>query len=387
MILEVNNTFDERHIYFLRPASSSSDEKEEREFRYTGTWPKDFYVSVFNDRTGAYSLSATSPLPSYKIDATVTLSTIPPATTTSTKDQKLAPMLTARLLSTSALDPSTLSLTAKLHFLLKYSWIGLLTFPRTIAQALTIVINHLPWVFRPEPRKDTISRPPTTLESTIEAMFESYLKYVVDNHVAQGEALNVTYTPPSGPTKFFPVVPAETADSHPKPRILEFRVLTPLFYSRFIQHPDTLSAFTGEIYSQTISISLSPTSSSTKDLDQILSSIFSPQTKTLTTSTPIPKPTSNLSLLAELRRTPAPILCAQEPKTSPAPVVAERRGELSAFENYILASCSPEETRTYTDLALPESLASHVALGIVELLSLELFVVKLLLIWGLTSFV
>ena len=50
LILEVNNTFDERRIYFLTPnvqiaAGNDSSNGELLKPRYTGTWAKDFYVA------------------------------------------------------------------------------------------------------------------------------------------------------------------------------------------------------------------------------------------------------------------------------------------------------------------------------------------------------
>jgi DUF1365 family protein len=56
-ILEVNNTFDERHSYFLRPEASSAEIP-----KFSKSWPKDFYVSVFNSRAGSYSLSTNDAL-------------------------------------------------------------------------------------------------------------------------------------------------------------------------------------------------------------------------------------------------------------------------------------------------------------------------------------
>ncbi|KAL8954704.1 MAG: hypothetical protein Q9183_006972, partial [Haloplaca sp. 2 TL-2023] len=55
MILEVNNTFDERRMYFLK--NLNPDEQNQVETttdppkpKFKTTWPKDFHVSPFNSR-------------------------------------------------------------------------------------------------------------------------------------------------------------------------------------------------------------------------------------------------------------------------------------------------------------------------------------------------
>ena len=70
MILEVNNTFDERRMYLLTPdktldllgADCNGEKKSAAPMRFLQTWPKDFHVSPFNSRKGSYSLSASDPL-------------------------------------------------------------------------------------------------------------------------------------------------------------------------------------------------------------------------------------------------------------------------------------------------------------------------------------
>ena len=147
-ILEVNNTFDERHIYFVKPdLISPSIPNSDVPPKLFNTWSKDFYVSTFNSRAGNYSISAIDPLfPSMTspgvINTTVTL-------------KSAHASLVARIFTTGpAIDPSTMSLCEKTKFLAAWWWVGLATFPRTVIQALTLLVKHkMPWVFRPEPRR------------------------------------------------------------------------------------------------------------------------------------------------------------------------------------------------------------------------------------------
>ena len=71
MILEVNNTFGERRMYFMQDIDDDEDAiedgskeavKEGRgKKRFRSKWNKDFHVSPFNDREGVYSLTAIDP--------------------------------------------------------------------------------------------------------------------------------------------------------------------------------------------------------------------------------------------------------------------------------------------------------------------------------------
>jgi DUF1365 family protein len=132
MILEVNNTFDERHMYFLMPSEDSPEEishsNEEsatlealptlingttvpvstglprKPTRFTNSWAKEFHVSPFNSRKGTYFLVAYDPLCTSMngrgfVDNTVTL-----------KSSKSHSKLVARIFSEGLpLDPQTMS--------------------------------------------------------------------------------------------------------------------------------------------------------------------------------------------------------------------------------------------------------------------------------------
>ncbi|TVY33195.1 hypothetical protein LSUB1_G008058 [Lachnellula subtilissima] len=172
-ILEVGNTFDEKHRYFLRPKNDQTASIEITDSpKFSQSWPKDFYVSVFNSRAGSYSLNTTDALfPNMSgtesaINTTITLSS-----------SSGKPKLIARVFSTElAIDPSSMSVLQKLKFLASWWWVGFATFPRTIVQALIILFKKkLPWAFRPEPRKDTLPRQAVEIEVFIEGIFRRYL--------------------------------------------------------------------------------------------------------------------------------------------------------------------------------------------------------------------
>lgn len=79
MILEVNNTFDERRMYFMERKNSPGEQAGKELNVFVNSWPKDFHVSPFNERGGNYTLKAIDPFaPGFLgkglIDNTITIS-------------------------------------------------------------------------------------------------------------------------------------------------------------------------------------------------------------------------------------------------------------------------------------------------------------------------
>ena len=186
MILEVNNTFDERRMYFLKgtqpdsgvcrdengnPVAGQADQDisqdqdppiEKGSDRFASSWPKDFHVSPFNSRKGAYSLSARDPFSHLndmarpaRVNNTITLSS-----------SKQHPKLVARVFSSSdSIDPSELEGWRAFKFIAVWWWVGLVTFPRIVREAGKLFFRRklLVW-FRPEVLKDSIGRNETADE-------------------------------------------------------------------------------------------------------------------------------------------------------------------------------------------------------------------------------
>ncbi len=178
MILEVNNTFDERRIYLLdgsgssitdgnaEPQLSSTSTKPEAKVavtksNFTDKWMKDFHVSPFNSRKGSYALKALDPFP-YADNGHPTVDNV--ITLTSNKDHV---KLVARLYSTGkAMDPKTLGFLGTIRFVLSWWWVGLFTFPRILKEAFKLFFKRSLHVwFRPEVLSSSIGRLPTTTET------------------------------------------------------------------------------------------------------------------------------------------------------------------------------------------------------------------------------
>ena len=144
MIIEVNNTFDERRMYVL-PLNSNSDREscqddtcssktnlshphnQAKAFSYL--WPKDFHVSPFNSRKGSYTISASDPrvpLLEYSKSHSIENPIVDiKATLLSSKEH---PKMIAHLLSISKpLDPATMSYLDMVAFMFSWWWVGLMT--------------------------------------------------------------------------------------------------------------------------------------------------------------------------------------------------------------------------------------------------------------------
>ena len=188
MILEVNNTFDERRIYLLTESTSGkdvdctsanagsnecrtsgeasaikaphADRQTKTSSRFCGKWLKDFHVSPFNSRKGTYSLTAFDPLFSPisgkgPIDNTITLTS-----------SKTHAKLVARISSTGlAIDPVQLNTWSNLNFFVSWWWVGFMTFPRILKEAGKLFFQKsLRIWYKPEVSRDSIPRHENRLE-------------------------------------------------------------------------------------------------------------------------------------------------------------------------------------------------------------------------------
>jgi len=130
MVVEVNNTFDERRMYFMerKVGGGQASEESTRNFKYSRQ--KDFHVSPFNSRDDSYTLQATDPYAdgdagNFQIDCNTVLKTA---------DQK--DKTVARVFSTgSALDAMSMTRWQTLAFVFHWLWVGLMASPRILHEA------------------------------------------------------------------------------------------------------------------------------------------------------------------------------------------------------------------------------------------------------------
>ena len=179
MILEVNNTFDERRMYFLKQdltrtidvsldgegntrmnsdASLAADIYPSHNF--VKAWSKDFHVSPFNSRKGSYSLKATDLFPS-NLKHSLHVSNI--ITLSSSKGY---PKLVARIDSTATgIDPARLGYWETIWCVGSWWWVGFVTFPRIVREAVKLYFKRKLHVwYRPEVLSSSIGRKSTSYE-------------------------------------------------------------------------------------------------------------------------------------------------------------------------------------------------------------------------------
>ncbi|KAK4121120.1 hypothetical protein N657DRAFT_624221 [Parathielavia appendiculata] len=279
MILEVNNTSDERRMYFLTAGDNKvgqDDGRQQTEANqgkrspqpsgycrpaFTQSWPKDFHVSPFNSRKGSYMVTASDPLSPCTHDKGSISVTI---TLLSSKGQpKIVSSLTAE---GPPIDPCTMAAMQKLRFLASWWHVGLLTFPRILLEAARLLLHHKLRVWpRPEPLNGTISRRATWTERQLEPIFRRYLQHLLDQTPTP---LSITYTAPGGMTttasQLMMLSPSarqlmmlqqqqQQCSSHANTATemesLELKVLTPVFYIGFVRYTniDTVDALLSEL--------------------------------------------------------------------------------------------------------------------------------------------
>ncbi|OTB15002.1 hypothetical protein K445DRAFT_75422 [Daldinia sp. EC12] len=388
IILEVNNTFDERRMYFLTTENTIesleasknnpigevwSAQEVDHPNPLRQTWPKDFHVSPFNSRKGTYSLAAHDPLlPSMDghgpINNTINL-----------MSSKNHTKLIARILSEGdAIDPSKMTFFQKFKFLYSWWWVGFVTFPRIVKEATVLFFQRKLHVwYRPEPLKTSIGRHADKIESQLELIFRRYLKYLVGQ---SPESLVVKYVPSGIPDAAIETMTSTRAKEKPdSAEKLEFKVLTPAFYSRFVYYAHDFEAIFCELSeSNTIWVS-NP---------KLLPRLF------VKKQPPAPFQTASyldygcFMAIKELRQRPErierPLTSSQASPTSP-PQKDIRGFRLSSMDGYVLSQEDDKSRRIYRNSVLALFMADRIALSSVDILQLELWVFRFLLAWAVNS--
>ena len=218
MILEVNNTFDERRMYFLEKADVESS-TDTPAVPFKSHWAKDFHVSPFNSRDGSYSVTVTDPFAPRlkgvgKVDCNIVLYS---------DDGK--PKIVARVFSIN--DPLVAETAGKittLLFVLRWWWVGFMTNPRILREARRLWVKGVELFYRPEVVLGSIGRTDRHEERAIEAQFCTFLS-------TQANAQNqpITYISAAG-ANFGVVQPFSPAVNSNRTE-LRIEVLTPALYA------------------------------------------------------------------------------------------------------------------------------------------------------------
>lgn len=260
MILEVNNTSDERRIYLLKAPDLDFTPKdingtpglaEREDFKKTtaivsdieiqpssklgSKWAKDFHVSPFNSRKGSYTLSAHDPFyPALSgkgsINNVVNL--------LSSKDH--VKMVTRIFSTAESIDPSLLNLLGRLKFIASWWWVGLVTFPRVVHEAGKLFFR----------RKLHVWRRPEVLEGSIGRQETGDERYISDlvfpsQHI-QAHSLTIFSLPHLQNSRmFFPsllTLPSRTFKPHISSQV-HIHQLSSTARNHLPQHHQTLDSY------------------------------------------------------------------------------------------------------------------------------------------------
>ena len=166
----------------------------------------------------------------------------------------------------------------------------------------------------------------------------------------------------------------ERSTPPPDAQELEVKILTPVFYQRFVRYAHDLEALFCEFReSSTVWVSrpdLLPKLVLKKHLPQL--------------TTPSPADFVYFKTIQRLRRNPEridrPLTSSDSPKTRPREV--DIRGfRISAMDGYVLAQEGIETRRLYRGTVLRLLLADRVSFGSVPLLQMQCFMLQLWLAW------
>lgn len=255
----------------------------------------------------------------------------------------------------------------------------LVTYPRIVREAWKLFFRRKLQVwFRPEPLKISIGRHADATEQVLEASFRSCLRYLVKTATSP---ITVTYTAAGlRDTSEEKMISEAGKDNGYSSKTLELRVLTPVFYSRFVHYAHDLEAFFTELH-ESGTIWLSQPS--------LLPEILLKKPRPLH---PIPNLVNYFSFRAiqSLRRRPAPIEGSNTTSAVARQSDVEKKSDirtfrLSAMDGYILAESTLAERRKYRTQVLKLFISDRVALGNVDLLMAELFILKGLVAWTLAG--
>lgn len=357
MLLEVNNTFDERRLYLLRPGSidkdlePADDERSDNALYFRETWQKDFHVSPFNSRKGSYSLRAIDPLAAFeqfghvKVDNTIVL-----------RSDKDHPKLVARVFST---DPPTSAVTIEnfqlFKFVASWWWVGFVTFPRIVSQAAKLFFKKKLHVwFRPEVKTTSIGRIYTDEETELEAQFCTFLTSVVEG---TDKSLRIIYQAAHQHSELVLYSSGYLREKEHE-RTLTIKVLSPAFYSRFVHYSHAQEAFDREALAtdeKNRTVLVEPPHLLPILLDAIKQAISTPHSSPSTTANPLTS--LRWALLRHLRCPPAAPAYPSSipnPSTTTTDIRTFPRSELDAFARHAASRASEAYRRTCTKLFLAQ---------------------------------
>lgn len=372
MILEVNNTYNERRPYLVHRDSTAEVKTPDSRPSIKGYRVKDFYVSPFNSRKGHYTVLASDPLGTGMvgfngIDVKITLNS-----------SKGHPKLVACLFSErKPIDPSLLGTLSKLVFLARWFWVGFVTVPRIVKEAIILLYRRkLEMREKPAPLLGTLGRHSTSTEKVLERCFRRYLEFLVHH---SKRPLLVKYNSSGFISKSEEFSSLSYVASPDAENVLELRVLTPAFYSRFVQYDDGLDGITSELINhKTIWI----------NKPELTQHIFTPLS--VTSRSQSYSDSIFTALTRNLRRSPLEASIDSDPIHPPRTFLPARGAKdvhAPLMEAFMICQADGGLKRQYQWASFRQLFADWCLMGRVDLLDGGIDIVRMGIAWKCVSFV
>lgn len=233
VVLEVNNTFGEKHIYVLN-ADSPNNPPPRKGYTFAGTMEKVFHISSFNHRSGSYVIQVRDPLQDaedMKVDVHMAVF-----------DKEGKKSMVARAYSNSkSFDILGGSSWLGWWLSLTWGWNNFLALPETFFEAWRLYRKKTAFYRRPEPRKKSWGRAPTRAEREMQTLFLAYLRARVSVYGSELE-FKVTL-PECDPQKtpqhvVFSTGGRDREASGVAAEKVHLKVLNPRFFLRFFANQD-----------------------------------------------------------------------------------------------------------------------------------------------------
>ncbi|KAA8909976.1 hypothetical protein FN846DRAFT_775762 [Sphaerosporella brunnea] len=228
VVLEVLNTFGEKHIYLLR-SDDPRNLKPRKGYEFAGTMEKVFHISSFNHRSGSYVIQVRDPLRKDNKTVDVHMAVY-------NKEGQKA-MVARAFSNASSFDALSGSILGGWLIALTWGWNTFLALPETFFEAWKLYRKGTTIHTRPEPLKGSTKRKATRAERKMQNLFLGYLESRVS---AFGGGLEVKITLPESEPHKSPSEVVYLSKKHgtEETRKLHIRVLNPRFFLRFFSNQD-----------------------------------------------------------------------------------------------------------------------------------------------------
>ncbi|KAJ5935166.1 hypothetical protein N7466_004713 [Penicillium verhagenii] len=266
MVMEVNNSFGERKAAFFRltagsaeanmkdsagtidtvPCQTANKSQSVRfldsvsKFKmYKAEWDKDFFLSPFEKVEGYFTTTCSDPCN----PMSGTKGPLHTNTTLYSPDGR--PKIISRLYSWGEpLDPLRADPWQLMRFICRWGYIGALSKPRIIYEALRVRFRgNLTYLRKPEVKNPNIPREETDIERFLEQFFRLFLAHAVAHYP---KPLKVVYEPSKSHWLLPETFQSPSSQSGVGAEVI-IRVLSPAFYTNILQYEEPSAGLNKEL--------------------------------------------------------------------------------------------------------------------------------------------